>query len=88
MPGVRVRDDFDNASRIESREPVDLQGRKKGVVESVGRHRRIRQQRDLGANARVDEEVVAGHFADSFDYLANVGLAKVRHYLIAIILSH
>ena len=84
LPRVRVRHDLDDAARLDGDELVHLQQREERFVERIGRHRRLRQHRDLRAHARVGNDGLAGGRRDRFDDLADLGVLEVRRDALAV----
>ena len=78
LPRVGVRQNLDNVARRDRNKPVDRQNRQECLVEGVRAHRRSRQHRYLGRDSRINDEILAGNFADRFDDLADVGIFVVR----------
>ena len=78
---VRVRHDLDRGSRVERDEAVHVERRLEQLVESVGRHRGVRKDRDHRAHARVDDDRPADHLLDLIRDHADVRVAVVRREL-------
>ncbi len=72
LPGVGVRNDLDHLARRHRDIAVDLQHRQEGFVERCRGHRGRRQHGDLGVDARIDDEILAGHLADGLNDLTQI----------------
>ena len=75
---VGVRHDLDRAARVERDEAVHFERRLEQLIEGVGRHRRVRQHRDLCTHAWIDDDRPADDLLDLVGDDADVGLAIVR----------
>ena len=78
LPHVGVGDDLDDLSRRHRGIPVHLKHGEERLIEGLRRHRRRRQHGYLGIDARIDDEVLAGHLADRLDDLIDVRVFVVR----------
>src|SRR6185503_16114037 len=77
-PRVRVGNDHDVVAGLERYEAVDLERGEEGPIERIGRHRGVRQDRQLGAYARVDDDRPPDDLLNLLDDHANVRVAVVR----------
>jgi hypothetical protein len=81
LPGSRIRHDLDHVAGRHRDESMHLEYREKGLIEGRGTHRRIGQHRHLGADPRIDDEVLAGDLAHGLDDLAEIRILVVRRDL-------
>ena len=75
---IGIRNDLDDLACGHRNEAVHLEDCEERLIERIGRHGRVRQHRDLGADTRIDDEVLAGDLTHRFDDLCEVSILVVR----------
>jgi hypothetical protein len=78
---VRIGNDLNGVAGVERHEAVNFERRQEQTIESFRRHRRVRQHRDLSADARVDDDRAADDLLDLLRDHADVGVAVVGREL-------
>ena len=78
LPGIGIGKDLDDIASRYGYEAIDGEYRQKRFVECIGTHRRHRQHGDLRLDPWVENEILAGDFADCLDNLTDIGVFIVR----------
>ena len=76
--GIRLRNNFDHPAFLDCRIAVHPQHGKQGLIGNILGDGRLGNNAHIAGNARVDDEILAGVFADRLQHFADIDIDEVE----------